>query len=298
MARGDFHTHSTASDGRLSPAELVDLAASQGVVYQALTDHDSTQGIAEARIAAARHSGFTLIPGVEFGTDIEGAEVHMLGLYLYPEDAELQTVLASLREGRVDRGEAIVNKLRELGMMIEWERVKEIAGDASVGRPHIAQALVEKGYVKKVAEAFDKWIAHNGPAYVERTKMTPAEAVRFIVSHGGIACLAHPRELGPNVDLDALLADLKAAGMQAMEVFYKDYPPQTVESLRQAAERHGLLPLGGSDYHGIFGNTEPLPGNIPLPDSSIDALLALAATLPAPPAAPPVAPGAAPGAAR
>ena len=280
MARGDFHTHSTASDGKLSPTELVDLAASQGVVYQALTDHDSTEGIAEARRAAAKHAGYTLIPGVEFGTDIEGAEVHMLGLYLYPEDEELQATLASLRAGRVDRGEAIVDKLRELGKMIEWARVKEIAGDASVGRPHIAEALLEKGYVKTIAEAFDKWIAHGGPAYVERTKMTPAEAVRFIVQRGGLACIAHPRELGPNVDLDALLAELKAAGMQAMEVFYKDYPPETVEGLRQAAERHGLLPLGGSDYHGIFGPTEPLPGNIPLPDSAVERLLEAASKLP------------------
>ncbi len=280
MARGDFHTHSTASDGRLSPTELIDLAASQGVVYQALTDHDSTQGIAEARIAAAKHAGFTLIPGVEFGTDIDGAEVHMLGLYLYPEDEELQRTLSTLRAGRVDRGFEIVEKLRGMGIMIEWERVKQIAGDASVGRPHIAEALVEGGYVSKVAEAFDKWIGRQGPAYVKRANMTPAEAVAFIVARGGIACIAHPRELGPNVDLDALLTELKGAGMKAMEVFYKDYPPKTVEGLRLAAERHGLLPLGGSDYHGIFGNTEPLPGNIPLPDSSIEQLLALAATLP------------------
>jgi predicted metal-dependent phosphoesterase TrpH len=276
-SRGDFHTHSTASDGRLTPTELVDLCASQGVVYHALTDHDSTEGIAEARRAAAKHQGYTLIPGVEMGTDIEGAEVHMLGLYLYPEDSELQEALRKLREGRVGRGFGIVEKLRGMGIMIEWERVQEIAGDASVGRPHIAQALVEKGYVSKVAEAFDKWIGRNGPAYVERDKMTPEESVRFIVERGGLACIAHPADLP---DLDALLARLKAAGMSAMEVFYKDYPPAVVESLRLAAERHDLLPLGGSDYHGIFGNLEPLPGHIPLPDSSIERLLELASKLP------------------
>ncbi|HET6615142.1 MAG TPA: PHP domain-containing protein, partial [Dehalococcoidia bacterium] len=147
VSKGDFHTHSTASDGRLSPTELVDLVAGQGVRYHALTDHDSTQGIAEARIAAKKHANYTLIPGVEMGTDIEGAEVHMLGLYLFPEDDELQKLLAKLREGRVGRGEGIVRKLRELGVMIEWERVQQIAGDASVGRPHVAQAILEKGYV-------------------------------------------------------------------------------------------------------------------------------------------------------
>ncbi len=276
-SKGDFHTHSTSSDGVLSPSELVDLVATQGVVYHALTDHDSTEGIAEARAAAARYPGYTLIPGVEMGTDIEGAEVHMLGLYLSPDDAQLQELLAGLRAGRVGRGYGIVEKLRRMGIMIEWERVRQIAGDASVGRPHIAQALFEAGYVTKVADAFDRWIGRNGPAYVERDKMTPAEAVRCIVERGGMACMAHPADLP---DLDPLLAELKAAGMGAMEVFYKDYAPDTVERLRGAAERHGLLPIGGSDYHGIFGNTEPLPGNIPLPDEAIERFLEAAAQLP------------------
>jgi predicted metal-dependent phosphoesterase TrpH len=276
-SKGDFHTHSTASDGVLSPTELVDLAAGQGVKYHALTDHDSTEGVAEARAASAKHAGHVLIPGVEMGTDIEGAEVHMLGLYLSPDDAVLQEMLAGLREGRVGRGFGIVQKLRGMGIMIEWERVQKIAGDASVGRPHIAQALVEAGYVTKVADAFDKWIGRNGPAYVERDKMTPAESVRCIVERGGMACIAHPADLA---DLDDVLAELKAAGMAAMEVFYKDYLPETVERLRVAAERHGLLPIGGSDYHGIFGNDEPLPGNIPLPDSAIERMLEFARTLP------------------
>ena len=278
-SRGDFHTHSTASDGILSPTALIDLVASQGVVYHALTDHDSTEGIAEARRAAANYDGYTLIPGVEMGTDIEGAEVHMLGLFLHPDDSELQDALRKLREGRVGRGYGIVEKLRGMGIMIEWERVQQIAGDASVGRPHIAQALVEAGYVSKVAEAFDRWIGRNGPAYVERDKMTPAESVRFIVERGGLACIAHPADLP---GLDGILAELRAAGMSAMEVYYKDYQPQTVEMLRAAAEKHGLLPLGGSDYHGIFGETEPLPGNMmsPLPDSSIERLLELASALP------------------
>jgi predicted metal-dependent phosphoesterase TrpH len=276
-SKGDFHTHSTASDGILTPTQLVDLVASQGVTYHALTDHDSTEGIAEARVAASRHPGYVLIPGVEMGTDIEGAEVHMLGLYLDPADAELQKLLAGLREGRVGRGYGIVQKLRGMGIMIEWERVQEIAGDASVGRPHVAQALVEAGYVDKVADAFDRWIGRNGPAYVEREKMTPAESVRCIVERGGLACIAHPADLE---NLDGILAELKAAGMAAMEVFYKNYPPETVERLHQAAQKYDLLPLGGSDYHGIFGNDEPLPGNIPLPDWAIERMLEYARTLP------------------
>jgi hypothetical protein len=281
VSKGDFHTHSTASDGRLTPTQLVDLAASRGVQYHALTDHDSTEGVAEAREAAKRHPDFHLIPGVEFGTDIEGAEIHMLGLFLSPDDVELQTVLKELRDGRLDRGEGIVNKLREQGKMIEWSRVQQIAGNAAVGRPHIAQALVEAGYVKKVADAFDTLIGRNGTAYVERKKMTPAEAVQFILQRGGLACWAHPADMGiTNEQVEPILIGLKEAGMQAMEVFYKDYSGATIEFLHQLCIKYDLLPLGGSDYHGIFGNEERLPGDIPLPDSSVERLLELGRILP------------------
>lgn len=280
-SKGDFHTHSTASDGRLTPTELVALVASQGVQYHALTDHDSTEGIAEARAAARQHANYHLIPGVEFGTDIDGAEVHMLGLFLDPEDPELQKVLKELRDGRLDRGEGIVNKLREQGKMIEWSRVQEIAGEAAVGRPHIAQALVEAGYVKKVADAFDTLIGRNGTAYVERRKMTPEDAVEFIIERGGLACWAHPADMGiTDEQIEPILKRLVGAGMQAMETYYKDYSPTTVEMLRQLTVKYDILPLGGSDYHGIFGNEERLPGDIPLPDSSVERLLELGRALP------------------
>jgi hypothetical protein len=166
-----------------------------------------------------------------------------------------------------------------MGIMVEWERVQQIAGEASVGRPHIAQALVEAGHVATVAEAFDKWISRNGPAYVERDKMTPSESVRFIVERGGLACMAHPAEVP---GFETLLPDLKAAGMAAMEVYYKDYHPETVARLRSEADRYGFLPLGGSDYHGIFGSSEPLPGQMrsPLPDDCIERLMELASKLP------------------
>jgi predicted metal-dependent phosphoesterase TrpH len=273
-SRGDFHLHSTASDGVTPPADLVRLVYGQGVRVMALTDHDSTEGVAEARRAAAQYPDLTLIPGVEFGTDIPGGEVHVLGYYLEPDNADLQDALRRLREGRKGRGEGIVEKLREMGMMITWEQVQKIAGDASVGRPHVAQALVDSGYVSTVKEAFDKYIARNGPAYVEREKMTPPEAVEAIVRLGGVANLAHPRDLE---NLDGLLGEMKAAGLAAMEVYYKDYAPEDVGRLRETADRFGLIPLGGSDYHGIFGQEEPLPGGMysPLPESSIEALLKL-----------------------
>lgn len=274
VSRGDFHCHSTASDGVKSPAEVVKLAYEQGVRILALTDHDSTDGIEEARRAVP--DGMILIPGVEFGTDIPGAEVHMLGLYLEPDTPGLQEILKKLRDGRLGRGEGIVRKLQEMGLEISWEQVQRIAGDASVGRPHIATALVENKQVGTVKEAFDKYIARNGPAYVEREKMTPVEAVETIVSMGGLPCIAHPLDLE---DLDAKLAELKAAGMVAMEVYYKDYAPDEVERLRRLAEKHGLLALGGSDYHGLHGPDEPFPGgqHTPVPEESIQALLKLGA---------------------
>jgi predicted metal-dependent phosphoesterase TrpH len=283
-SRGDFHLHSTASDGILSPTELVDLAYKHGVRVMALTDHDSTEGVAEARAAAARHGDLTLIPGVEMGTDVPGGEVHVLGYYLEPENAELQATLAKLREGRKGRGFGMVEKLNELGFAVTWEQVQRIAGDASVGRPHVAQALLEKGYVGDIKEAFDKYIGRNGPAYVEREKMTPSEAVATIVRLGGVACLAHPTDFGGReegapkpIDLDALLAELKAAGLAGVEAYYKNYPPETVERIKAAAKKHGLIAWGGTDYHGIHGPDEPFPGQMrsALPEESIEALLAL-----------------------
>ncbi len=277
-SKGDFHCHSTASDGVLSPTEVVKLAHEQGVRVLALTDHDSTEGVAEARRAGAAYPDFTLIPGVEMGTDIPGAEVHVLGYFLEPDDPELQETLARLRKSRRGRGEGMVKKLQEMGFDVTWEQVQRIAGDASVGRPHVAQALFEKGHVATVKEAFDKYIGRNGPAYVEREKMTPAEAVKTIISLHGVPCLAHPRDVTPDDSkLEGILAELKEAGLVAMEVYYKAYDPEAVARLRAMAERFDLLPLGGSDYHGLFGADEPLPGQMhsPLPDKSVEALLAL-----------------------
>ena len=168
----------------------------------------------------------------------------------------------------------MVEKLRGLGLDVTWEQVQRFAGNGAVGRPHVAQALLEKGYVSSVADAFEQYIGRNGPAYVEREKLTPSESVAAIVRLGGVPCLAHPRDLA---ELDGILAELKPAGLAAMEVFYKDYDPPAVERLLAAARRFDLIPLGGSDYHGLYGDDEPPPGRMhtPLPEESIEALLRL-----------------------
>ena len=266
MAKADFHNHSTASDGKLTPTQLIDLAASRGVKIFALTDHDSTEGIAEARNAAAKHEDFFLIPGVELSTDIEGDEVHMLGYFTFEmlENADLQAELTEFRAGRFERGRLMTEKLAAIGKPIEWERVLEIAGDASVGRPHVAQALVQAGHVATIPEAFDLYIGRNGPAYVEREKMTPKQAVETLHRYGAPAVFAHPSF---TKSFDDVVPDLVEAGLAGMEVYYKDYDAETVQSLADKAAKFGLLPLGGSDYHALNNPGEREPGDIPLPDS-------------------------------
>jgi predicted metal-dependent phosphoesterase TrpH len=272
MAKADFHCHSTASDGKLTPTQLIDLAASRGVKILALTDHDSTEGIAEARAAAAKHEGFFLIPGVELSTDIEGDEVHMLGYFTYEtlEDAGLQAELARFREGRFERGRLMTEKLNALGKPISWERVLEIAGDASVGRPHVAQALVEAGHVATIPDAFELYIGRDGPAYVEREKMTPLQAIETLHKYGAPAVFAHPSF---TKSFDDVVGEMVEAGLEGMEVYYKDYSPELVQELAQKAAKHGLLPLGGSDYHALNNPGEREPGDIPLPDAVAKAFL-------------------------
>ncbi len=266
MAKADFHNHSTASDGKLTPTQLIDLAASRGVKIFALTDHDSTEGIAEARTAAAKHEGFFLIPGVELSTDIEGDEVHMLGYFTFEmlQNADLQAELTEFRAGRFERGRLMTEKLAAIGNPIEWERVLEIAGDASVGRPHVAQALVEAGHVATITEAFDLYIGRDGPAYAEREKMTPKQAIETLHRYGASAVFAHPSF---TKSFDDIVPELVQAGLAGMEVYYKNYDPETVQSLAGKAAKFGLLPLGGSDYHALNNPGEREPGDIPLPDS-------------------------------
>jgi predicted metal-dependent phosphoesterase TrpH len=263
-ARADFHNHSTASDGILTPTQLVDLAARNGVRIFALTDHDSTEGIAEAAEAAARHPGFFLIPGCELSTDIEGSEVHILGYFTYEmlKNEGLQAELSHFRAGRFERGRLMTEKLAAIGVPVSWERVLEIAGEASVGRPHVAQALVEAGHVATVKEAFDRYIGRDGPAYVEREKLSPEDAIKMLIRYQAPPVLAHPTYVK---DVEAILPELKAAGLAGMEVYYKDYDEATQERLAALAKQYDLLPLGGSDYHGIHGPDEREPGKIPLP---------------------------------
>jgi len=280
MAIADFHLHSTHSDGRKTPAELARLFHWNGLRYVALTDHDTVAGLGEMRAALAAYPEITLIPGVELSVEMGGAEVHMLGYFFDEADPAFLAQLARFREGRLGRGEEMVRILRTLGIEITFARVLEIAGEASVGRPHVALALMEKGYVKTTNEAFERYLANGGPAYVSREKLTPEDAIAMLTAAGGVAVVAHPQYIGARGEVSPALRDqhlerLAAAGVVGMEVYYKANPPELVAELRAVAERLNLLPLGGSDYHALSRDDECEPGRIPLPDVAVPPFLAL-----------------------
>ncbi len=242
--RVDLHTHSTASDGELTPAELVRLALERGLGTIALTDHDSVAGI-DAAQHAARGTPLQVIPGVELSADVEKGEVHVLGYFIDWHDAGFESMLVKFRDGRYGRAEKMARKLTALGAPISFERVKEIAGDASIGRPHVAQALLEAGHVATVTEAFDKYIGRMGPAYVERFRLTPEDAVALILRAGGVPVLAHPREVTHWVE------PLVKAGLLGLEVHYGMYDDLTRAELARLARQSGLIATGGSDFHGL-----------------------------------------------
>ena len=266
----DLHMHTTASDGTRTPTELVRQLGETTLRLVAITDHDSLEGIAEARRELANHPQITLIPGVEMSSDDGDSEVHVLGYHLDDSDPELHEVLSTFRKSREGRGELMVAKLNELGFDITWERVVEISQGGAIARPHVARALMEKGYVSEIREAFDKYIARGGPAYVAREKMSPEEAVALIRRFGGVPVLAHPTFTN---DPPALVASLAKAGLAGMEVYYKNYAPDVVAELKALADRHNLLALGGSDYHASGDSDEVAPGLVGPPQENGQRLL-------------------------
>jgi predicted metal-dependent phosphoesterase TrpH len=260
-------------------------ARQHGVTTLALTDHDTTGGLTEA-LAAAEMLGIELIPGVEINTDVGEHEVHILGYFVDPARPSLQSFLARMRDGRLHRAEEMVRRLGSLGAMIEWSRVAEIAAGASVGRPHVARALVEAGWVGSTREAFARFIGRHGPAYVPRSKLTPEEAVECIARHGGVPVLAHPgwlglrrsqyarepgRASGPVVER---LPDLIAHGLAGIEIYYPDHTPEMIQEYRRLAERHGLVVTGGTDYHGGGLATRVPMGSVAVPPDVVPALRA------------------------
>ena len=271
----DLHLHTLASDGRLTPTELVHMVAKNGLKTIAITDHDSTEGLAEAYEAAKEFPDLRIIPGIEMSADIPGDEVHVLGYFLDYHDVEFQATLSGFRRGRVDRAKIMVEKLEALGKPVDWERVQHFAGDGTVGRPHIALAMVEAGYFKEPKEAFEEYLGNDGLAYYDRPKLAPAAGVEMIKQVGGVPVLAHPTFMN---DMEAGIANLKKIGLVGMEVYYAQYDDDTVRHLARRAKEYDLIPCGGSDYHGLGNSGEPLPGTLGPPEETIKLLETAAAS--------------------
>jgi hypothetical protein len=261
----DLHLHTTISDGLHSPTEIVRMAQREGLRAIAISDHDAVDGIAEA-IAAAQGSALEVIPGLEISTDADDLEVHVLGYYIDYTSTELATELAEFREARVARAKKMLEKLAALGVQLSWARVREIAGDGAVGRPHIALALQEAHYVGSSQEAFDRYLGRGRPAYVSRLKKTPLEAIQLIRKAGGLAVLAHPW------GLDALVGGLARQGLVGLEAYYNGYSTEAVGHLCWLARQHHLLCTGGSDFHGLALLPENRLGQVHVPESCLHAL--------------------------
>jgi predicted metal-dependent phosphoesterase TrpH len=267
----DLHLHSTASDGKHQPAELIVKAAGLGLKVISLTDHDSVEGIAPAMMAAKDYPVLTFVPGVEISTDFPDGEAHILGYFIDYKNPEFQKELEKFRDSRTGRGRRMVEKLNGLGINIDWTRVQEIAGDGAIGRPHVTQAMLEKGYIQTFEEAFDKYIGHGGPAYVAREKMTPQEAVQLILRAGGIPVLAHPFTVN---DPEAMVKSLKKVGLKGVEAYYKDNTADATKATLKLAQKYGLIATGGTDYHGISDN-EVMMGGTEVPFEAAEKLIAL-----------------------
>ena len=270
----DLHTHSTASDGIYAPAELLHRAKDSELRVLALNDHDSTGGLQEAAQVAGKLD-IDFIPGIENNTDVAGGEVHVLGYFLEYERPAFQGVLKVLRDTRVQRGQRMVELLNEQGIAISWERVREIAR-GSVGRPHVAQALREAGYVHSIGEAFDKYIGKGCYAYVPRYKLTAVDAVHFIASANGLPVIAHPLELPGLAELRNWLPELCEAGLVGLETYYGPYTDEEMQVLRALADKYQLIPTGGSDFHGPGIHPTPLGGKH-VPYEAVERLKAEAA---------------------
>ncbi|MEV0488173.1 PHP domain-containing protein [Streptomyces sp. NPDC050508] len=248
--RIDLHTHSTASDGTDTPAELVRNAGAAGLDVVALTDHDTSRGYAEA--IDALPSGLTLVTGAEMSCRIDGVSMHMLAYLFDPEEPALFAERELVRDDRVPRARAMVGRLQELGVPVTWEQVARIAGEGSVGRPHVATALVELGVVPTVNDAFtEDWLADGGRAHVAKHETDPFEAIRLVKAAGGVTVFAHPgaSKRGHTVP-EAAIAEMAAAGLDGIEVDHMDHDAETRVRLRGLAKELGLLTTGSSDYHG------------------------------------------------
>jgi 3',5'-nucleoside bisphosphate phosphatase len=265
-SRVDLHTHTTASDGTLDPPALLQKASELSIAYLGIADHDSTAGYEAVLPLQTQFPSVQLIPAIEINA--EGApSCHLLGYFYDVKNAALQRQLAVYRRQRAERARAMVKKLQALGVLIEYEQVEEIAKGGSIGRPHIADALIQKGVVGSRQKAFDRFLKKEGPAYVGGDSPTPAEAIQLIRAAGGVPVLAHPCYYTS----DVFFQELVNQGLMGIEVYYPEHSRSLIKRYLEWVERYGLAVSGGSDFHGPRTGRTSL-GCVDVPETVLESL--------------------------
>jgi predicted metal-dependent phosphoesterase TrpH len=271
----DLHVHSDRSDGSDTPARIVEFAAEAGCTAIALTDHDRVDGIAPARAAGAR-VGVDVVGGCETSCRTETGALHLLAYFVDDAEGPFQSALGELQETRRERNLALAERFADLGLPVTLEEMQREAGVGGVGRPHAAAVLARKGVVTSVQEAFDRWLARGRPAYVERRRLTAADAITLVRASGGVPVLAHPLTLESDLEeLRRRVADLAVVGLGGLEAYYGRYPPATRDALARLAHDLGLVATGGSDYHGRYKPDLQIGtgrGDLEVPTTAIEAL--------------------------
>jgi predicted metal-dependent phosphoesterase TrpH len=265
--KADLHVHSTASDGTLSPTELVSLALDAGLDVLAIADHDSVSGLAEAR-AAAQGTPLTLVPAVELSAAVDGYDVHILAYYVDPESPVLAEELSLLRQNRERRAQAIVSALQAGNIPVTMDDVFRYSAGGAVGRSHIARALVDGGHSDDIASAFGRYIGRDREYYRAKDTRTPTEVITFVRKLGAIPVLAHPGVTSS----DELIPSMVTSGLLGIEAYHADHSPEQQAAYAHMAEELGLLVTGGTDYHGPLAHN-PLLGSVDVPQDAIRALL-------------------------
>jgi predicted metal-dependent phosphoesterase TrpH len=276
----DLHSHTNCSDGSATPADLIKRAASAGARAVAITDHDTVEGLHEGR-SAAEQAGIEFVAGIEISADFQPGTMHILGYCFDPSSKELNLALEELRLARRERNPQIAARLQSLGLDINYEEVASLAGNQVVGRPHFASLMVTKGYVKSIQEAFDRFLAKGGPAYVEKRRLSPADSINLIHGAGGVAFLAHPYQMKlSDQDTEEEIRRLKDLGLDGIEAIYSRMSIVDRERYVRLAGRLSMLVSGGSDFHGSFKpdiNLVTGLGDLQVPYELLDKIKALAA---------------------
>ncbi len=257
MNKVDLHIHTTASDGALSPSEVVDWAVKKKLKAIAITDHDTTLGIEEAIKRAAEYQDFYVVPGIELSSDFEGEEIHILGYFINYMNSEILNITNILKESRMTRGKKMIDKLRKMGLDITFDEVKKITDKKFIGRPHIAKILISKGYAKDIQDAFDRYIGRGKPAYENRYKLSVSDSIKLIHNSGGVAIIAHPGLIKNNKILDIIIR-FEIDGLEAIHSKHND---EKTEELCNYANINNLIYTGGSDCHGSLIGNQPMLGD-------------------------------------